>query len=231
MSRAGGWLAVPAALALHAAALAFVRLPAPQDPVLYRAVPVTGPRLTFWPTAPRFVPADVTVPPSPPAERRIEIQRRREIHPAPPRPPQPPVMREAPLPPLWRGEWELAPPLPPLLAALAAAEQAPRATIDGVALGLPASADDEAAMLVDPPAVLAGLSDAPPETGEWRWLPANVSLSPGVAAWLAESGSQVWRGERDGESVLYLPLAARAGWEARRPESLALWQSLVRSAR
>lgn len=231
MSRAAGWLAVLFAVALHAAALAFVRLPAPQDPVFRRERPAAGPRLTFWPTAPRIAPADVTVPASPPAEQRIEIQHRRQIHPAPPQPPRLPVPGDSPLPPLWRGEWGLAPPLPPLLTAVAEADITPLATVDGVALGLPANAAVEATMLAEPPAVLAGLGDTPPEAGEWRWSPAPLSLPPEVSAWLAESGSQVWRGERDGATMLYLPLAVRAGWEARRPESLALWQVLVRSAR
>lgn len=243
MRRRWAW---PLSVALHLVPLYAVSIhldPSPDRPppptIVVRYHPSPVPDLN------REHGADILVAAVPPAVRHIEVRRRRTFH----VPRREPAASPAPLPPepgpaltlpdLTVVDPVASAPLAPIVEALThAAEARPErvATSFGevqLRFLLPGEPPADALTLLSPPVVLIAATDDPPAGDGWQTLPASHALfrqPHDVTAWWATCLSpppQVLR--RDGDLVaLWLPLAVRAGWEARHPQALALVENVGR---
>ncbi|MCC7494391.1 MAG: hypothetical protein IT204_18685 [Fimbriimonadaceae bacterium] len=234
------WLLV---LGGHLLPLWAVRLPARRV-----AAAAATTRVRFQPGAPAAGEA-VGWPATAPATRTVTVQHRRLVHqPAAPEADAVPLAQPAATDPVPR--LTVAPPPPDrrpaaddaLLLALSgtrlgAAAAAPLTlpTAPGRAVRLlvllPGEAIPDRAT-VPPPLVLAAAAPGRPTGGgyDWQRLPPDDALLAGaeLQEWVVWLDEALWRGRSPDGAVLWLPLAVRAGWEARTPAALTLWQRLGR---
>ncbi|MBI2297506.1 MAG: hypothetical protein HYU66_00900, partial [Armatimonadetes bacterium] len=95
---------------------------------------------------------------------------------------------------------------------------------------------DAAAGLAGPVVLAASTAGREPAEAEgWSWTriaaddPVFTRPNDVRKWWRAEDVA--WRGEGAGATVLWLPVRARAGWEAREPRAMLFWKNLLADAR
>ncbi|MBI2301554.1 MAG: hypothetical protein HYU66_21840 [Armatimonadetes bacterium] len=207
----------------------------------------TPPAMTFaTPTATTAEQRDIPVRGDPPPVRRITVQRTRVIH-VPPARPAAPVAASAPPQP--RAKPTPPPPPPPDPAREAPCQALGDADTHTIAhipvgkeellllLSRPETPwPDSVAGLAGPLVLAASTAEREPADAEgWTWTrvaaddPLFVKPSD-VRKWWRES-DVAWRGEGAGKTVLWLPVRARAGWEAREPRAMLLWKNLLADPR
>lgn len=243
-------VAVAASVLLHTGTLGLVRLDLEVEvlPLRPRAALTT----VYRPSAVDGHGLDVVLPSDVRRRRRVTIERRRRVHrPGPARPDAPPgfLLGDDWLPPLGEGfvrppEPAVTPPAPPARSPLLAALS--RSTMTGVRpvptgtgefrLYFLAAGETAAEVMAEqaPPLVLVACDPARPagpDGLDWR-PPGDETLfrrPTDIRAWRDECGADtVLLGRRGGRVVaVWLAPEVRAGWEARHPAALALFDNLA----